>query len=93
MKSIKDVLSQRDPRKGRYSKHEYQVYGYYMATVLGDVAHKTLYIKLAKDEDRRILEDALSFVKDSQARCPGKLFMWKLKELRGLRDAKVDKNA
>ncbi len=82
MRSIKDVLSARDPRKGRYSKHEYQVFGYYLATVLGDVKHKTLYIKLAKDEDRKLLENALSFVKDSKARSPGRLFMWKLKELR-----------
>jgi len=92
MRSIKDVLSQRDPKKGRYSKHEYQVFGYYLATVLGDVSHKTLYIKLAKDEDRRLLEDALAFVKDSKAHCPGKLFMWKLKELRGTRDLKVTKD-
>jgi len=82
MKSIKDVLSARDPKKGKYSKHEHQVFGYYLATVLDDVAHKTLYFRLAKEEDRNLLEKALAFVKDSNARSKGKLFMWKLKQLR-----------
>lgn len=82
MKSLKDILSTRDPSKGKYSKHEHQVFGYYLATVLDDVAHKTLYFRLAKEEDRNILEKALAFVKDANARSKGKLFMWKLKELR-----------
>lgn len=82
MKSIKEVLSSRDPRKGKYSKNEFQVFGVYLATNLEDTAHTSLYIKLSKDVDRNLLEKALAFVKDSHARSKGKLFMWKLKELR-----------
>lgn len=82
MKPIKDILSTRDPKKGKYSKHEHQVYGYYLATILDDLSHTSLYIKLAKEVDRGTLEKALAFVKDSKARSRGKLFMWKLKDLR-----------
>lgn len=82
MKTIKEVLSARDPKKGKYSKHEYQVYGYYLATILGDLDHTALYIKLAKNEDRELLEKTLAFVKDANARSRGRLFMWKLKDLR-----------
>jgi len=82
MKPISDILAARDPKKGKYSKNEFQVYCYELAVKLEDLEHKTLYIKLAKSEDRKLLEDALSFVKDSRARSKGKLFMWKLKDLR-----------
>jgi hypothetical protein len=82
MRALKEILSTRDPKKGKYSKHEHQVYGYYLATILDDLAHTALYIKLAKEVSRDLLEKALAFVKDSKARSRGRLFMWKLKELR-----------
>ena len=48
---------------------------------LDDLAHKSLYIKMAKNKKRAILEQALSFVKDANAKSKAKLFMWKLKQL------------
>ena len=54
-----------------------------LAEELGDLAHKSLYIKLAKVTPRGLLETARSFVKDAEnARSKGKLFMWKLGELK-----------
>lgn len=69
--------------KGGYITQEFQDYGYRLAVDLDDLAHKSLYIKLAKNEPRGLLESALSFVSDaSTAKSKAKLFMWKLKELR-----------
>ena len=36
---------------------------------------------MAKDIDRGILDQALSFVADSQAKSKARLFMWKVKQL------------
>jgi hypothetical protein len=68
---------------GGYITREFQDYGYRIAAELNDLKHKSLYIKLAKDVDRRILESARSFVVDAHhARSKAKLFMWKVKQLR-----------
>jgi hypothetical protein len=68
--------------KGGYISQEFQDFGYRMALELNDEAHKSLYMRLAKKEDRYMLERALSFVKDANAKTPGRLFMWKLKQLK-----------
>lgn len=66
-----------------YVTQEFQDFGYRLAVSLDDLAHKSLYIKMAKTEDRGLLERALSFVSDAEsARSKAKLFMWKLKELK-----------
>jgi len=68
--------------KGGYITREFQDFGYRLAMELNDEKHKALYMRLAKTVDRGLLEKALSFVKDSNAKSPGRLFMWKLKELK-----------
>ena len=69
--------------KDKFISAEFQKYGYDLAVELGDMAHKALYIKLAKTTSRSMLENARSFVKDADnARSKGRLFMWKLKELK-----------
>ncbi len=69
--------------KDKFISVEFQKYGYDLAVELGDMAHKSLYIKLAKTTPRVMLENAKSFVKDAtNARSKGRLFMWKLKELK-----------
>lgn len=68
--------------KGGYISQEFQDYGYRLASELNDLKHKSLYIKLAKTEQRSLLEKARSFVIDSNARSKSRLFMWKLKQLR-----------
>ncbi len=70
------------PESKGYITQEFQDYGYRLAAELDDLKHKSLYIKLAKNENRALLETARSFVIDSQAKSRGALFMWKLKQLK-----------
>lgn len=71
--------------KGGYITREFQDFGYRLAVELDDMAHKSLYIRMAKLEKRATLEEALSFVSDAKAKSKARLFMWKVKQL------KVDK--
>lgn len=89
MQPISDILKQKGVVADHRNKYEYQAYGNKLADDLWDSQHRTLYIKLAKEEDRRLLDAALSFVMDTDKKAGlGKLFMWKLKELRKLRTEK-----
>ena len=79
--SLFDVYNLED--KGGYITQEFQDYGYRLAHELNDLQHKSLYIKMAKEEKRELLERALTFVKDADnAKSKARLFMWKLKELK-----------
>lgn len=70
-------------KPGKYISREFQDFGYRLAVELDDLKHKSLYIKLAKNEDRGLLEAARRFVIDADhARSKGRLFMWKLKQLK-----------
>lgn len=84
MKSIKQAIGEvkfKD-RPQNLSK-EFQVYGVFLAESLQDTKHYSLYIKLAKEVDRKILEDALNFTKGYySAKNKAKVFMWRLQELR-----------
>lgn len=72
-----------------YISREFQDFGYRLAVTLNDLEHKSLYMRLAKKEDRALLERALSFVSDADhARSKAKLFMWKLSELKKERKEK-----
>ena len=80
---IGEVLKKFDPVRDKYISREFQSYGYWLAEELGDLRHKSLYIKLAKQEPRALLEKARTFVKDANnVRNHAKLFMWKLAELK-----------
>jgi hypothetical protein len=69
--------------KGGYITQEFQDFGYRLAVELNDLAHKSLYIKMAKNEDRAVLDRALTFVKDAEnAKSKAKLFMWKVKQIK-----------
>ena len=81
MDSIKDILKKFDPLEDKYISREFQAFGVHVAEKLGDSRRKSLYIKLAKEIPRPVMEEALRFVVDSRARSKGALFMWKLKDL------------
>lgn len=68
--------------KGGYITQEFQDFGYRLAMELNDQKRVSMYMKFAKTVDRSILEKALSFVKDANARNPAALFMWKVKQLK-----------
>ena len=83
MQSLKTILSRINlDDQDKYLSREFQKYGIYLAERLADMKHKALYIKMAKEEDRRILDQALSFVLDANARSRAKLFMWKVQSLK-----------
>lgn len=84
MQAMSKILDGLDlSKKGKYISQEFQDYGYRLACELDDLKHKALYMKLAKEEKRAFLEEAKIFVKEAyDVKNKGKLFMWKLKELR-----------
>lgn len=84
MKSIGQVLEKFNPTTDKYISREFQSFGIHLAESLDDYKHKSLYIKLAKTHSRALLEKALSFCIDSNAKNKGALFMWKLKQLKNI---------
>lgn len=66
----------------RYLSREFQKFGIYLAEKLGDMPHKSLYIRMAKQISREILTAALSFVLDANANSKARLFMWKVGQLK-----------
>lgn len=83
MQPVGDLLQGFDWEGDKYISREFQKYGYDLAQELNDLTHKALYMKLAKETPRQLLEQARNFVKDAgKVRSRGRLFMWKLKELR-----------
>jgi len=90
MQKVGDILKRFDSDEDKYISREFQKYGYELAEELGDLKNRSLYIKLAKETPRGLLESARYFVKDAyQVKSKPKLFMWKLAQLRGV--AKGDK--
>lgn len=81
MQSLGSILKTKTVNKDKYISREFQDYGVRLAEDLGDLKHKSLYIKLAKTVDRQILEQCKRFVIDSNADSKGALFMWKMKQL------------
>src|SRR3989339_845427 len=82
MQKIGAILKNFKPAEDKYISREFQSFGIYLSEELDDYKHRGLYIKLAKTIHRAILEKALSFVSDSNAKNKGALFMWKLGKLR-----------
>lgn len=82
--SVGDILSKyKLDNSDKYVSREFQKYAYDLAVELNDLSHKSLYMRLAKNTPRGRMEAARSFVKDAgNARSKGRLFMWKLKELK-----------
>lgn len=82
-KSLAEIFkAKRDGTK--YVNHEFQVFGHYLATQL-DASPKqySLFIKMAKEEERWVLQHCLEFVKDvKNAKSKVKLFMWKFKQVK-----------
>ncbi len=84
IQSLGDLLKQYDvSNKGKYISREWQDYAYRLAVELNDLKNKSLYMKLAKQTERSLLEQARTFVKDANnVRHRGKLFLWALTKLK-----------
>lgn len=81
---LSDILEKYQVKKdGKYISQEFQDYGYRLSIDLDDMAHKALYIRMAKTVPRAILEAARSYVVDATfAKNKGRMFMWKVMELK-----------
>lgn len=84
MKSIKAAIAEvKFKDRPKNIAYEFQHYGVYLAESLDDTKHYSLYIKLAKQTDRKLLEEALNYTKGYyHAKNKARVFMWRLKELR-----------
>ena len=84
MKSIAKAISEvKFSNRPKNISHEFQFYGVFLAESLEDTKHYGLYIKLAKELDRKILEEALNYTKGYYgAKNKARVFMWKLSQLR-----------
>lgn len=84
MKSIKTAIAEvKFKDRPKNISHEFQFYGCFLAESLDDTKHYSLYIKLAKEVDRKLLEEALNFTKGYYgAKNKARVFMWKLQQLR-----------
>jgi len=84
MKSIAKIIDENKfPDRPKNLHTEFQQYGVWICEQLGDTKHYSLYIKLAKETDRSLLEEALTFTKGYlNAKNKGRVFMWRLKQLR-----------
>lgn len=85
MKKISDLLKTRGENpltRDHRNSYEYQAYGNRLAEELADPKHRALYIKLAKSENRVLLEKAREAAIASDVMNKGKIFMWKLTELK-----------
>ncbi len=82
--AITDVLNMRQTKFTEKPIHyEFQYYGNYLAEKLNDQRHTSLYMKLAKETDRAILEQALDFVRGAkQVKNKARLFMWNIEKLK-----------
>lgn len=95
MDSLSDIFKK--PEEGyakdlfnrhKYVTKEFQDFGYRIAVKLGDEKKAAMYIKLAKEQPRALLEQAFSFAIDyPKAKDKSRLFLWKLKQLREERAA------
>ena len=84
MKSIKKAIAETKFKdRPKNIAHEFQFYGCFLAESLDDTKHYSLYIKLAKEVERSILEGALNYTKGyHEAKSKAKIFMWRLQQLR-----------
>ncbi len=85
MEKLSDLLKARTAgpvKPDRRNSYEYQAYGNRLAEEFGDLKHRALYIKLAKFENRVLLEKAREAAIASDVLNKGKIFMWKLTELK-----------
>ncbi len=83
MKSIAEIIQNRSVNSDHRNKYEFQAYGNRLAEEFRDTKHRSLYIKLAKEEDRNLLEMAREHVMGAEnITGRGRLFMWKLTKLK-----------
>ncbi len=91
MKKLSKILDEaKFPDRPKNLYTEFQQYGVWLCEQLGDLKRYSLYIKLAKEVDRALLEEALTFTKGyTSAKSKPKVFMWRLAQLRSTQDSRT----
>lgn len=87
MKRVGTIIAeQKNPNRPKNLSREFQVYGVYLAESLSDTKHYSLYMKLAKEYDRALLDEALTYTKAyTTAKSKARVFMWRLSQLKQTR--------
>ena len=84
------VLGKFNATKDKYITYEWQGYAVKLAEELNDKKHISLYMKIARDLNRSVLERARMFVRDAVCDNRVKLFMWKVGQLnKNIKDKKL----
>ena len=81
----KDILEgflQQYKKKRRFVHYGYQELGLYIAHKLGEWDKRSFYIRLARDEDRTLLQQALMYAGDSGPGKKARDFLWRLTTLK-----------
>jgi hypothetical protein len=91
MQKVSQILKNFNPTQDKYISREFQSFGIHLAEEMDDYKNRGMWIRLAKTNHSSVLEEALSFVKDSNADNKIALFLWKLKQLKINKSAKVKK--
>jgi len=91
MQKVSQILKKFDPVKDKYISREFQSYGLQLAEEFNDYKNRGMWIRLAKTNHRSVLEQAMSFVKDSTADNKIALFLWKLKQIKTDKASKIKK--
>lgn len=91
MQKVSQILKTFNPSKDKYISREFQSFGIRLAEEMDDYKNRGMWIRLAKTNHRSVLEQALSFVKDSTADNKVALFLWKLKQLKNSKTSEVKK--
>jgi hypothetical protein len=84
MKQLGKIIQEtKFPLRPKNLHTEFQQYGVWLCEQLGDLKNYSLYIKLAKQTERALIEEALTFTKGyTNAKSKGRVFMWRLKQLK-----------
>jgi hypothetical protein len=69
------------PEVNRFVSTPEQLLALRLSQELNDSEHKEMFLHLCKHTRREIIEDALSFVIDANAKHKGKLFFWKVGQI------------
>lgn len=85
IKTAKELLASYnvlESDKKRHAHHEFQAFAYKLAHDLNDLEHLRIYMRLARNVERSLMERAYSYAYDARSDNKGKIFFWKIKELR-----------
>ena len=69
-------------KRDKHAHYEFQAFAYKIAHDLNDLENLKIYMRMAKNVERSLMERAYSYALDAQTEFKGRKFMWKLKELR-----------